>query len=51
MDRFGYLDGKSKLSVTAQDIAEDAKIVEKTAIDAAILLKNDGGLRGGARAD
>ena len=44
MDRFGYLDGKNKLDVTAQDIAEDSKIVEKTAIDAAILLKDEGGI-------
>jgi beta-glucosidase len=43
MDRFGLLDGKNKLGVTSQDNTEDAKIVEKTAIDAAILLKNDGG--------
>jgi len=42
MDRFGYLDGKEKLSVTPSDNSEDAKVVEKTAIDAAVLLKNDG---------
>ena len=44
MDRFGYLDGKIKLDVSPSDNAENAKIVEKTAIDAAILLKNDGGV-------
>ena len=44
MDRFGFLDGKNKLNVTSQDNTEDAKIVEKTAIDAAILLKNDSGV-------
>jgi beta-glucosidase len=43
MDKFGYLDGKIKLQVTASDNSEDVKIVEKTAIDAAVLLKNDGG--------
>lgn len=43
MDKFGYLDGKEKLEVTPQDITDDAKIVEKTAIDSAVLLKNEGG--------
>jgi beta-glucosidase len=43
MIRFGYLDGKNKLEITSQDEAKDAKIVEKTAIDAAVLLKNDSG--------
>jgi beta-glucosidase len=42
MEKFGYLDGKIKLNVTPSDNTEDVKIVEKTAIDAAILLKNDG---------
>ncbi|HEY1902775.1 MAG TPA: glycoside hydrolase family 3 C-terminal domain-containing protein [Terracidiphilus sp.] len=42
MDRFGFLDGKNKLEVTPSDNTEDVKIVEKTAIDAAVLLKNDG---------
>jgi beta-glucosidase len=42
MEKFGYLDGKEKLEVTPQDNTEDAKIVEKTAIDAAVLLKNEG---------
>jgi beta-glucosidase len=42
MDRFGFLDGKNKLEVTQSDNTEDVKIVEKTAIDAAVLLKNDG---------
>jgi beta-glucosidase len=41
MDRFGYLDGKNKLVVTPSDNREDVNIVEKTAIDAAILLKNE----------
>jgi beta-glucosidase len=43
MDRFGYLDGKNKLDVTPSDNAPDVKIVERTAIDAAVLLKNDRG--------
>ncbi len=43
MDKFGYLDGKEKLEVTPSDNTEDAKIIEKTAIDAAVLLKNEGG--------
>jgi beta-glucosidase len=40
MERFGYLDAKIKLEVTPSDNTEDAKILEKTAIDAAVLLKN-----------
>jgi beta-glucosidase len=44
MDRFGYLDGKQKHDVTAQDVEANAKVIEKTAEDAAVLLKNDGGL-------
>jgi beta-glucosidase len=43
MEKFGYLDGKNKLDVSPSDNTENAKIVEKTAIDAAILLKNEGG--------
>ncbi len=43
MDKFGYLDGKEKLEVTPSDNTEDAKIIEKAAIDAAVLLKNEGG--------
>ena len=42
--RFGYLDGKSKHDITAQSIEENAKIIEKTGEDAAVLLKNDGGV-------
>jgi beta-glucosidase len=41
MDKFGYLDGRDKLEVTPSDNSDDLKIVEKTAIDAAVLLKND----------
>jgi len=50
MDRFGFLDGKNKLDVTSSNHRENVKIVEKTSIDAAILLKNENGmlpLRGG----
>jgi beta-glucosidase len=40
---FGYLDGQSKHDVTAQDIEPNAKIIEKTGEEAAVLLKNEGG--------
>ena len=39
--RFGYLDGLSKHEVTAQSIDANAKIIEKTGEDAAVLLKNE----------
>jgi beta-glucosidase len=42
MDRFGYLDGKIKLDVTPSDNAADIRVIEQTAIDAAVLLKNQG---------
>jgi len=41
---FGYLDGQSKHEVTKQSIEENAKIIEKTGEDAAVLLKNEGGI-------
>jgi beta-glucosidase len=41
MDRFGLLDGKSKHTITPPDIAANAKVVQKTSEDAAVLLKND----------
>lgn len=41
MDRFGYLDGGEKHSVTPQDIEANAKIIERTGEDAAVLLKDD----------
>lgn len=41
--RFGYMDGMQKHSITEQDIDANAKIIEKTAEDAAVLLKNEGG--------
>jgi beta-glucosidase len=44
MDRFGYLDGKQKHNVTPQDVEGNAKVIQKTAEDAAVLLKNDGAL-------
>lgn len=39
--RFGYLDGKQKHTVTAQDIESNAAVIRKTAEDAAVLLKNE----------
>ena len=44
MVRFGYLDGQSKHEVTAQAIEANAKIIEKTGEESAVLLKNDGGV-------
>ncbi len=44
MDRFGFLDGKQKHNVTAQDIDANAAGIERTAEQAAVLLKNDGGI-------
>ena len=43
ISRFGYLDGLSKHQVTAQDIEANARVIEKTGEDAAVLLKNEGG--------
>ncbi|MGO9240777.1 MAG: beta-glucosidase family protein [Bryobacteraceae bacterium] len=43
MEKFGYLDGKAKLDVTLSDSAANAGIVERTAIHAAVLLKNEAG--------
>jgi beta-glucosidase len=43
MNRFGFLDGQSKRLVTAQAIEANAKIIERTGEEAAVLLKNDGG--------
>lgn len=38
---FGYMDGEQKHEVTGQDIDANARIIEKTGEDAAVLLKND----------
>ncbi len=40
--RFGYMDGQQKHEVTAQAIEANAKIIEKTGEEAAVLLKNEG---------
>ena len=39
---FGYMNGMQKHDVTAQPIEANAKIIEKTGEDAAVLLKNEG---------
>ncbi len=44
MNLFGYLDGMSKQNVTPQDIDANAKIIQKTGEDSAVLLKNDDGI-------
>ncbi|NYF90330.1 glycoside hydrolase family 3 C-terminal domain-containing protein [Tunturiibacter empetritectus] len=41
IDRFGYLDGKQKHTVTTQAVEENAAVIRKTAEDAAVLLKNE----------
>jgi beta-glucosidase len=41
--QFGYLDGQQKHDVTEQSIEDNAKIIEKTGEEAAVLLKNEGG--------
>ncbi len=51
MDRFGYLDGKQKHTVTPQDIEANAKVIERTAEESAVLLKNEGGVLPLKRAD
>jgi len=43
MDRFGFLDGQSKHDVTAQAVEDNAKVIERTGEEAAVLLKNAGG--------
>jgi beta-glucosidase len=42
LDRFGYLQHPPSLSVTAEPVDDDERIVQKTAEDAAVLLKNNG---------
>ena len=39
--QFGYMDGQQKHDVTAQQVEANAKIIEKTGEDSAVLLKND----------
>jgi beta-glucosidase len=39
---FGYMDGLSKHDMTEQSIEANAKVIEKTGEDAAVLLKNEG---------
>jgi beta-glucosidase len=39
---FGYMDGMQKHDVTRQDFDANARIIEKTGEDAAVLLKNEG---------
>ena len=41
--RFGYMDGEQKHDVTGQAIDANARIIEKTGEDAAVLLKNEDG--------
>lgn len=41
---FGYLDGQQKHSITAQAIEENAKVIQRTGEEAAVLLKNEGAL-------
>ncbi len=41
---FGYMDGQQKHSITAQAIDENAKVIQRTGEEAAVLLKNDGAL-------
>jgi beta-glucosidase len=44
MERFGLLDGGSKHDVTGQPLDANAKIIEQTGEEAAVLLKNDSAL-------
>jgi len=41
---FGYMDGQQKHTVTAQSIEENAKVIQRTGEEAAVLLKNNGAL-------
>ncbi len=41
MDRFGYLDGKQKHTVSAESLEANARVIRTTAEDAAVLLKNE----------
>lgn len=44
MEKFGYLDGKQNHEITAHATELNAKAIQKTAEDAAVLLKNDDGV-------
>jgi beta-glucosidase len=44
MDRFGLLSGGSKHRVARRSIAANARIIEQTAEESAVLLKNDDGI-------
>jgi beta-glucosidase len=39
---FGYMDGQQKHTITSQAIEENAKVIQRTGEEAAVLLKNDG---------
>ena len=43
MERFGYLDGMEKLNITPSDTTANVSIIQRTAEDSAVLLKNEGG--------
>jgi beta-glucosidase len=43
MDRFGLLDGRLKHALSAQSIEANARIIEKSGEEAAVLLKDEGG--------
>ncbi len=40
MQRFGFLGGRSKHAVTQQSVSANAKVIQRTAEEAAVLLKN-----------
>jgi beta-glucosidase len=42
MDRFGLLNGRSKHRLAAHSIQANARVIERTGEEAAVLLKNDG---------
>lgn len=43
MERFGLLDNKPRHNITPTAIEADARVIQKTSEDAAVLLKNEGG--------